>query len=129
MKEFQHKDNQVKKGYSKWVLFMLFVLIVLVAKGLVSISAKQISSDEEMTLVMAKKAELEERRKNLTEKVNELNTNEGLEKEIRSKFDVVRPGENVILVVDKEIPAPVEDEPSVIKKLWNGVVGVFKKKP
>ncbi len=108
---------------------MLFVLIVLVAKGLVSISAKQISSDEEMTLVMAKKAELEERRKNLTEKVNELNTNEGLEKEIRSKFDVVRPGENVILVVDKEIPAPVEDEPSVIKKLWNGVVGVFKKKP
>jgi cell division protein FtsB len=129
MKEFQHDNNQNKKRYSKWVLFLLFMLIVVAGKGLASISAKQITSSEEVKLVEVKRAELEERHKNLTDKVNELNTNEGLEKEIRSKFDVVRPGEGVILVVDKEIQAPAPEEPSVIKKLWNGVVGVFKKKP
>jgi len=129
MKEFQHKKDNIKKKYPKWVLFLLFVLIVVAGKGLASISTKQITSSEEMKLVEAKRAELEEKQRNLTSKVNELNTREGLEKEIRSKFDVVRPGEGVILVVDKEIQAPIKEEPSVIKKLWNGVVGVFKKKP
>lgn len=129
MKEFQHDNKHKKRGYSKWVLFLLFVLIIVAGRGLVSIYAKQMTSSEEMRLVEAKKAELEERHRSLTDKVSELNTTEGIEKEIRSKFDVVRPGEGVILVVDKEIPAPAEAEPSVIKKLWNGVVGVFKKKP
>lgn len=129
MKEFQHKNRPSEKTYSKWVLFMLFVLIVITGRGLISISTKQINSAEEMRLVESKKLELQERHMDLTGKVNELNTNEGLEKEIRSKFDVVLPGEGVIMVVDKEIPAPIEEEPGVIKKLWNGVVGVFKKKP
>ena len=55
----------------------------------------------------------------LSGKVNDLNTNDGLEREIRSKFDVVKPGETVLLVVDKEIPAQAPQETSVIKKLWN----------
>jgi cell division protein FtsB len=128
MKEFQHDNNGERKGYSKWVLFGLFVFIVIAGRGLFSISAKQINSAEEMRLVEQKKAELQERYDSLSTKVNELNTNEGMEREIRSKFDVVKPGENVIMVVDKEIPAQIPQETSVIKKLWNGVVGVFKKK-
>ena len=129
MKEFQH-DNEVKgKMYSKWVLIVLLVMIGLVIKGLISISIKQSNSREEMDLVEVKKAQLQGRYDDLSGKVGELNTNEGMEREIRSKFDVVKPGETVIMVVDKEIPAPIEQEPSIIKKLWNGVVGVFKKKP
>jgi cell division protein FtsB len=129
MKEFQHSDDKTTKKYSKWVLLLLFVLIVIVGRSLISLSTKQISSSEEMRLVEAKRLELEARHENLTKKVVELNTNEGLEREIRSKFDVILPGEQVIMVVDKEVQAPIKEEPSVIKKLWNGVVGVFKKKP
>jgi cell division protein FtsB len=128
MKEFQHGNESERKGYSKWVLLVLFVLIVLVGRGLLSISAKQMSSSEEMDLVEAKRAELQERYNNLSGRVGELNTNEGMEREIRSKFDVAKPGETVIMVVDKEIPAPIQKETSIIKKLWNDVVGVFKKK-
>ncbi len=129
MKEFQH-DNQVKqKIYSKWVLLILLIIIILVFRGLISISIRQSTSREEMKLVEAKKAELQKRYTDLSGEVNDLNTNEGLEKEIRSKFDVVKPGETVIMVVDKEIPAPIPENTSIIKKLWNGVVGVFKKKP
>lgn len=129
MKEFQHSNEGGRKGYSKWVLLLLFVLIVLVAKGLISIATKQSNSNGEVDLVGAKRTQLQERYNNLSERVNELNTKEGMEKEIRSKFDVVLPGESVIVVVDKEIQPPIPEETSVIKKLWNGVVGVFKKKP
>lgn len=128
MKEFQHNNEVKKRIYSKWVLIVLLVLIILVLNGLISISSKQKSSREDMDQVNIKKAELQGRYNSLSSKVDELNTNEGLEKEIRSKFDVVKPGESVIMVVDKEIPAPIPEETSVIKKLWNGVVGVFKKK-
>ena len=129
MKEFQH-DNEVKgKMYSKWVLVVLIIIIILIIRGLISISIKQSNSSEEMDLVEAKRAQLQNRYNDLSGKVGDLNTNEGMEREIRSKFDVVKPGETVIMVVDKEIPAPIEQEPSIIKKLWNGVVGVFKKKP
>ena len=129
MKEFQHINGEKNKVYSKWVILVLLILVIVALRGLVGLYAKKSTSGEEMKLVEAKRAELQERYNNLSIKVNELNTNEGLEREIRAKFDVVKPGENVIMVVDKEIPAPIPQETSVIKKLWNGVVGVFKKKP
>ncbi|MEI6553246.1 MAG: septum formation initiator family protein [bacterium] len=129
MKEFQHDNERVGKRYSKWVILILLVLVVLVFRGLISLYYKKSSSEEEMRLVETKRAELQSRYNDLSGKVNDLNTNEGMEREIRSKFDVVKPGENVIMVVDKEIPAQAPQETSVIKKLWNGVVGVFKKKP
>lgn len=128
MKEFQ-EDNEIKsKLYSKYTLLFLLILIGLVIKGLISISTKEIDSGEEMRRVEAKQVELQERYNNLSTRVEDLKTTQGMEKEIRSKFDVVKPGESVIMVVDKDVPAPAPEETSVIKKLWNDVVGVFKKK-
>ena len=132
MKEFQH-NNELgpvsRKRYSKWIILLLLIAVFIVFRGLIGLYYRESTSGEEMGLVEAKKAELEKRYTDLSGKVNDLNTNEGLEREIRSKFDVVKPGETVLLVVDKEIPPQAPEETSVIKKLWNGVVGVFKKKP
>ena len=82
MKEFQHDNDKPAKKYSKWVLLLLFVLIVIVGRSLISLSTKQISSSEEMNLVESKRLELEKRHEDLTKKVGELNTNEGMEREI-----------------------------------------------
>ena len=128
MKEFQQDNDNKRKMYSKWVLLILLILILLVLKGISSIYAKQRNSREEMNSAEAKKAELQQRYDDLSGRVGDLKTNEGLEREIRSKFDVVKPGESVIVVVDKEVPAPAPVESNVIKRLWNDVVGVFKKK-
>ncbi|MEI6042578.1 MAG: septum formation initiator family protein [bacterium] len=127
MKEFQQENDRKDKIYSKWALLVLLIMIILVIKGLISMSIKQRESGEEKKLVDIKRAELQERYDVLSEKVNELKTDQGMEREIRSKFDVVKPGESVIMVVDKEVSAPIPVETSIIKKLWNGVVGVFKK--
>jgi cell division protein FtsB len=128
MKEFQHDKEERQKMYSKWVLVILLIMIIFTLRGLVSLYIKQSNSYEEMSLVLAKKVQLEERYNSLSAKVYDLNTEEGMEKEIRSKFDVVKPGETVITVVDKEIPAQAPEDTGIIKKLWNGVVGVFNKK-
>ena len=129
MKEFQHNNENNKGIYSKWVLLLLLVLIAIAVKGLVNIYTKESASREEMNLVNSKNSALQQRYDELSNRVNDLKTDQGLEKEIRSKFDVVKPGEQVILVVDKSIPAPIPQETSVIKKIWNGVVKVFKKTP
>jgi len=129
MKEFQNSNEPKSKMYSIYVLFGLFIAILLVANGLASIYSKQKSSSEEMKLAQTKKVDLQERYTDLSAKVRDLKTDAGLEREIRSKFDVVKPGETMILVVDKPVPESAPEETSVIKKLWNGVVGVFKKKP
>ena len=127
MKEFQQKQENRSKLYSKYSLFILFVLIILAAKGILSISAKERGSREEMISTQSKEAGLEKRYNNLQSRVSDLKTGEGVEKEIRSKFDVVKPGEHVILVVDKEVPQSTEQDPSFFKKIWNGMVHVFKK--
>ncbi len=128
MKEFQQKEERKSKLYSRYTLLFLFVMIILVGKGLINIYQKNISSREEVNLVELKKQSLQNRYDDLSNKVEDLKTPQGVEKEIRSKFDVVKPGESVIVVVDKEIPMPNEKDTSIIKKIWNGVTGVFKKK-
>ena len=47
-------------------------------------------------------ASLSKRENDLTGKIDELETENGLEKEIRERFPVIKPGEEVIMIVKDE---------------------------
>ncbi len=62
--------------------------------------------------------ELEDRRAELEKKVEYLSNERGIEAEMRRNFDVARPGEQVVIILDDEkkpeiepLPKTVEDEP------------------
>jgi cell division protein FtsB len=62
--------------------------------------------------------ELESRRADLEKKVEYLSNERGIEAEMRRNFDVARPGEQVVIILDDEkkpeiepLPQTTEDEP------------------
>jgi hypothetical protein len=61
----------------------------------------------------------------MSEQSEALKSDIGVEAEIRSKFDVVKEGEGVIVIVEKDVPVKEEDKRGVLRKFWDGVKGVF----
>ncbi len=127
MKEFQQRNKAKKRLYSKTVLFLLLVVLVLVSRGVVNVYLKEKESRIEMERVAVQKAELENRYGQIKNRADHLESDAGIEAEIRSKFDVVKEGEGVIVIVDKELPVVEEDNRGVLKKFWDSVIGVFRK--
>ena len=127
MREFQERNKAKKRLYSKTVLVVLFLLLILVARGAVSVFYKERESHIEMDRAQVQKNELTQRYTFIKDRADQLQNEAGIEAEIRSKFDVIKEGEGVIVIVDRELPVVEEDKRGVLKKFWDSVVGVFKK--
>ena len=52
-----------------------------------------------------------------------MNTERGLEEELRQKFDVGRAGEGLVVLIDP--PESVEQKEILEKTLWQKIVGFF----
>lgn len=127
MREFQRKQKIRKRMYSKTALFFMCLLIFFISRGVYGIYQKEKASRLEVERVSKQKAEIEARLAFVSKSADLLSTQHGIETEIRNKFDVVKPGEEVIVVVDKEIPPAPEEKKNFLEKFWGGVTGVFKK--
>ena len=91
------------------VTLMILGLIILF---MVSVVYERYSIEQEM---MSKRAEaeahliqLEARRTELEKKVEYLSNDRGIEAEMRRNFDVARPGEQVVIILDDEKKPEVE---------------------
>ncbi|MBY0537913.1 septum formation initiator family protein [Patescibacteria group bacterium] len=67
--------------------------------------------------------ELEDRRADLEKKVEYLSNERGIEAEMRRNFDVARPGEQVVIILDEEKKPEIEPLPQTTKdepwyKFW-----------
>ena len=129
MREFQDKQKIQKRLYSKTSIVVVLIIVVLISRGVLSVYAKERSSRMELELLEKKKAELDSRLASVSANNSRLRTEEGIESEIRSKFDVVKADEGVIVVGDEKLPVPVEDKRGFMKKFWDSVTGAFKKSP
>lgn len=127
MREFQDKQKMRRRLYSKTSIFILLIVFIFVARGVAGIYAKEHNSRMEVERLEKKKAEIETRLATVSKSADRLGTDSGIEYEIRNKFDVVKEGEGVIVVVDKEIPLPEEEKKGFLEKFWGSVTGVFKK--
>ncbi|MEN9649665.1 MAG: hypothetical protein RL094_632 [Candidatus Parcubacteria bacterium] len=127
MREFQEKHEFRKRLYSKTTLLILVLVLVLLGRGVINVYKKEKASRAELERVAAEQLEIQKRYSVLAENSDRLKTSDGIETEIRSKFDVAKAGEGVIVVVDKPVPKAPEAEKSVIQKIWNSVRNVFRK--
>ncbi len=101
---FDFEEKKVIKNiiYSKVSLLILFVLLILVAKGAWNAYGDARVTKENKTLAEQQLLELGERGDSILAEIEQLNTQEGKEKEIRSKFSVIKDGEKMIMVVDSK---------------------------
>jgi cell division protein FtsB len=80
---------------------------------MVGLFLKERETAKTKALVLDKMSALQAREKSLTESINQLKTEKGSEVLIRDKYQVVKPGEKMLVIVDK---AEVEIKESENKK-------------
>ena len=126
MREVQQKRKVRQILYSNWVLVTLLVITVIVVRASWNVYMKEVTSaryvanaQDSLDKVTADEAQL----KNA---VDALNTQEGLEAEIRRKFMVVKPGEQIAVIIDKSPTATSSSQPAPAKTWWDKVSGLFQ---
>ena len=122
MLDFHEKRRMRNLVYSKVVLFFLVVVIFLLSYSVWGVFQKeretQVKKEQRQQVLI----EVEERERVLAEETKRLNTERGVEEEIRSKFDVARAGEQILVIVDAGggvVPLESEEEISVWQRFLN----------
>lgn len=94
---------QVEKHF-KWlnVFFFLIalVLVIFLARGVWRVYNQSRFANSNYLLTKDRLTKLETRQQQITDRLNKLSTDRGLEEEFRNNFSVVRPDEKMILIVD-----------------------------
>ncbi|OJI07451.1 MAG: hypothetical protein COX02_00955 [Candidatus Vogelbacteria bacterium CG22_combo_CG10-13_8_21_14_all_37_9] len=94
---------QVEKHF-KWlnVLFLIvtLILVIFLARGVWRVYNQSRFANSNYLLTKDRLTKLEDRQKQITDRLEKLSTDRGLEEEFRNNFSVVRPGEKMILIVD-----------------------------
>jgi len=108
-----HEKRKLRRIVYSWPLIaFVFFLALIVGKSAYGrflvereMAARLVEHTQELSA-------LEERAQGLHEKVLHLQDERGIEEELRSRFDVVKKGEQVAVIVDDEVStgSPVERE-------------------
>jgi cell division protein FtsB len=96
---------------------LALAIAVVICLGLVRIVYDRYSIEQEMigkrVEAETKLHELETRKADLEKKVQYLSNDRGIEAEMRRNFDVARPGEQVVIIIDKEATSTVDPLPKM----------------
>ncbi len=87
--------------YSRVTLAILLIIVLFLFNSVWKVYQKQDMARDNLTKTAVSLASLQAREKMLSSEVERLKTEAGKEEEIREKFGLVKPGEEVIVVVDK----------------------------
>ena len=115
MKEFQKKQRLKRAIYSLPAIIILAIIAAFLVKGAVRVSWKEQESASRLTSLSLRVSELKLRKQSLKENIARLETSEGLDDEIKTKFNIVPKGENVAIIIDEQNGATSTD---VLVKPW-----------
>ena len=93
---------------------------------MVGLFAKERETAKTKSLVLDKMNALQEREKSLTQSIDQLKTEKGSEILIRDKYQVVRPGEKMLVIVDKAELEVEENENKKEHGFLNWLKNLFK---
>lgn len=113
--------------YSRPVLIVLLLILAWVLYGTWGIFQKERGSRANLVRVQNQLATLEARNRELSVDVARLSTEQGKEEEIRSKYEVSKPGEQLLVIVDKSTTATTSPRQSGFGRLWSNFTSIFKR--
>ena len=102
MRDFQRKRTIRKVLYSRGAIVAVLVLLILVAKAAWSVYSKESESRRRLDSAAADLVALQSRERKLRENIDRLKTPEGMEAQIREQFQVAKPGERMVVLVDEK---------------------------
>ena len=101
MREFQEKRKFKKIIYSGWLQIFLGVVLSALVFSTVKVYKKSQISAKRSGEIKEEMAKLEKRNAELAAEAARLESESGKEGEIRKRFDVAKPGEKILVIVDK----------------------------
>ncbi len=125
MLPFQERRKFRKILYSKATLFVLLVVLIFVARGSWKIHQKSTIARAERDQTERTLAEVEGRTTELQASIAVRMTDRGIEDEIRQKFTVARPWEEVVVVVDESAKKGKNGEVTD-NGFWARILGFFR---
>jgi cell division protein FtsB len=108
MREFQVKKKVRRVVFSKWIVALMVLVFLFLAKATWNLYQKNIESAANVVNANRELARLEDRQQTLQTEIERLSTDEGVEQEIRTKYSVSKPGEQLIVIVDEEASSTPE---------------------
>jgi cell division protein FtsB len=124
MREFQARRQLKKRIYSIPVLILLLIFLILVIDGTWKVFQKERESQTNLNRVKSQLGSLNQRNLALSNDINRLKTTQGVEDEIRSKYEVSKNGEGVVVIVDKDTNATTS---SSTISFWQKFLNLFKR--
>ena len=127
MKEFQKKQKIERKIYSKTTVIILVVVVAWLAWSVWGAAGNKWQSHKSRSEAEERLADLKAEYGELTAEAEWLKTSQGMEEEIRERFDVARSGEKLVILVDaKPIATSSETEKhSFWENIWNKIKDWF----
>ena len=125
MTDFQQKRKFKKIIYSKLSFLVLFIFIIFLARSTYDIYKKSKLSFDNYSMVKNDYDNLNTRKNMLESEIDRLKTENGIEEEIRSKFNVAKPGETVVVIIDGSSSTSTNAKNSD-GGFWSNLWGLFK---
>lgn len=122
---FQGRQKLRRILYSKVTLFTLAVLVFFVGRGAWNTHEKAQIARSERNIAERALLDLEARSSELQASLIRLKSERGIEEEVRQKYTVARPGEEVVIVVDDSAKKGENSETVAEKGLWQSFVSIF----
>ncbi|PIT91285.1 hypothetical protein COU17_01525 [Candidatus Kaiserbacteria bacterium CG10_big_fil_rev_8_21_14_0_10_49_17] len=121
-----HKRRRIKKALLSWPTFIVLLLLaVLLSKATFNVYTEARITREKLAERQEYLENLAKREESLSKELERLQSERGLEAELRRQFEVAREGEEVIVVLDSNEAAaavPLNEK----KNLWQQFIALFK---
>jgi cell division protein FtsB len=116
MRELQQKQRMKRRLYSTPALILLAFITFLFVRGTYVVLEKKSESARSVELLNEKAIALRQKQVELADNIEALKTSEGIEREVKEKYNVAKEGERVVILVDRE--ATTTDNTAVSKPWW-----------
>jgi cell division protein FtsB len=110
MLQFQKKKKIKNMIYSKLALVLILFILFLFVKATASFYQKEVESQHRKEQAENELAELQKRKDSLEHKIKRLDSSVGVEEELRQRFDLVKDGEQTILIGDEKGSTSTENQ-------------------
>jgi cell division protein FtsB len=120
------KKRYQRMIYSRITILVLILLVFFLGKAVLNVYEKAQRTKENLNIATTELENLESRGDLLEERIESFKTEKGIEEEIRDKFNVIKEGEHVIMIVDEELTdEDMKNENS--GSLWQRIKFLFKR--
>lgn len=125
MREFKKKDKH-SFWYSPLSIIILFCLLLFSIYKVINLIKIEKETSYKKEKVLDKIDDLEKRKLDLNKEITKMNTEQGIEEAIRDRFNVIKEGEKVLVIVDNKEEDLLKEKTEVDHSFWGWLKNLFK---